>query len=465
MAGAPPVECETNDDCDNGDPCDGQEICEDGSCAAGSGACTNPDPDACECVPNGDDCVVVPRDDDHDNYGNAACPAGNGTDCDDTDPDVNPDQAETCNGIDDDCNGLGDIQDGLTVAGVDPVPGPSGVDKLGSSTMYNQVFIDWADDAFYVLWGPYQQGVRMVRVAADGTPDGGSVDLAAEQSPNGSIYGGVLAAAVGTNAAYIYNHGASGSESYSLAVFGRGGLPIQETSISGGTGLVDADLVVFQGMFVAGILTDFGTPTVRVRAFNEEGGHLSQQDREFPDAARVRVGAGATTLGVLSVPDTAGGNLDLVVLDDQLTLQRVVNVGRGDGVVGGRADQLGVVSSVDGAITLQVYDGVGDPVCSTELDTAEVPWELLGQGDHWLVITKDDGLEANSAVLTLSDDCRLVDRASVLTSIRFSTMDDNVHMAAGPSSLGFAWLSAYTPTSYDVYGRFYGAPLCAAAGG
>ncbi|NIR39146.1 MAG: hypothetical protein GWN79_17000, partial [Actinobacteria bacterium] len=62
---------------------------------------------------------------DEDGFGDDASPvdacgpmaglADVGGDCDDSDPDVNPDATEICNGVDDDCDG--GVDDGLLRAG------------------------------------------------------------------------------------------------------------------------------------------------------------------------------------------------------------------------------------------------------------------------------------------------------------------------------------------------------------
>ncbi len=55
---------------------------------------------------------LVRVDADHDGYDS---PASGGTDCDDANPNINPAMPETCNGIDDNCNGL--VDDGVGVGG------------------------------------------------------------------------------------------------------------------------------------------------------------------------------------------------------------------------------------------------------------------------------------------------------------------------------------------------------------
>jgi len=106
----------------NGEPCD--EVCDDGLDNDDDGSVDCDDPDCvgvcveiCDDFADNDGDGLTDCDDsdcgsfcdaDSDGYLDVA---RGGDDCDDTNPDVNPDAIEVCNGYDDDCNGLADEDD------------------------------------------------------------------------------------------------------------------------------------------------------------------------------------------------------------------------------------------------------------------------------------------------------------------------------------------------------------------
>jgi hypothetical protein len=84
--------------------------------------CISPDPEHCiaDCTFTADAlrCDVSPRDADGDRHGDARCVVA-GDDCDDTSAAVNPEAIERCDGVDNDCNGRRDVEEGLPLSGED----------------------------------------------------------------------------------------------------------------------------------------------------------------------------------------------------------------------------------------------------------------------------------------------------------------------------------------------------------
>lgn len=103
--------------------CDGQV---NGACACVIGvasSCPNPDAQNCSvrCVPAGSDfatrCEVSALDRDGDGVSACAAASSGPLDCNDDNQNVRPGAVEVCNGVDDDCDGLVDLADGLAVGG------------------------------------------------------------------------------------------------------------------------------------------------------------------------------------------------------------------------------------------------------------------------------------------------------------------------------------------------------------
>ena len=118
-----PPECDDDEDCNDDVYCNGTETCERGKCHDASEPFECENDDALNCsvrCEEGDGearCVVEALDNDDDGYAAAACEAAPGDDCDDEDELIYPTAAEVCDGIDNDCDGRVDTNDGLVLAG------------------------------------------------------------------------------------------------------------------------------------------------------------------------------------------------------------------------------------------------------------------------------------------------------------------------------------------------------------
>jgi hypothetical protein len=162
--------------------CNGVETCGDaGTCVAGTDPCTNPDPDHCVATctegAEGAECGVEAADADEDGHGDPECAEAPGDDCDDTLDTVNPSADEICDGLDNDCNDLTDLDDGLTLYGTPEI----------TSTVY---FVDLAFDETEEVYGiaysgttrnfrsyNTDQSVRSGPVTFPGVITGGDVKL------------------------------------------------------------------------------------------------------------------------------------------------------------------------------------------------------------------------------------------------------------------------------------------------
>ncbi|MEM6295350.1 MAG: putative metal-binding motif-containing protein [Myxococcota bacterium] len=118
--GEPPVACIDDAECSDGLACNGEETCgPEGFCVDGIPPCPEAPENCVGCQEgvDGADCTVAAADADDDGFGSMACAEAPGDDCADDDSSVFPGAEEVCDGLDNDCNGLTEMDEGASLYG------------------------------------------------------------------------------------------------------------------------------------------------------------------------------------------------------------------------------------------------------------------------------------------------------------------------------------------------------------
>jgi hypothetical protein len=431
------------------------EVCDAGICKAGTPVCVNPDANHCACVATASSCTLQPKDADKDGYGDALCPGTTGNDCDDTQPTVHPTAKEVCDGMDNDCNGKGDIEDGLPLSGAEPASYYSSI-YVGAS-MYEKLYANWVEsmNSYYLV-----SGLRLQRLNRDGTINGSTVTLTTGKPiAGGSPAYGVLGASVGETVGMLYTIGAPSDSQFSI--IGRGGDNIVDSWVTAWSLYIASDVANYAGGFVTAVLSSGTTPSLRLRPFSANGTTSVQLDEPIAEAGGVQAAGSATSLGVLVTPNAAAGSLHLRLYDQALVVQRKITVGTGTGVIGIRGTDVAVAYKDGAAVKFQVWNATGTALCSTTLSA--IPWTIQGSGKNWHVVFAS-GAGVQPSLEVISATCKHVDSAKLLVSnnINASSQGEAQYMTSGRGS-ALVWRQGFTATSYNIQARFFGDPLCQAA--
>ncbi|MCA9596848.1 MAG: putative metal-binding motif-containing protein [Myxococcales bacterium] len=181
-AGGLPTSCTKDADCDDGLACNGKETCGSTGCVAGTPMdCQNPDAAHCEsaCKESAGTgtCVVVGKDADGDQHLDAACTADTtADDCDDANKAVFPGASEVCDGIDNDCNGKDEFEEGTS--------SPTGSSKqLADAAYFPDVAWSPTDKHYGVVWrDAFGGGIQYARVTPAGDMVGSKVQVSADDA-------------------------------------------------------------------------------------------------------------------------------------------------------------------------------------------------------------------------------------------------------------------------------------------
>ena len=240
-----PVACTRNEDCDDGDPCNGSETCDDskGVCAAGAAPCAAPsDPAhcviACSVVSGAAQCgTETAADADGDGHGDAECASAPGDDCDDGNDKVYPGATETCDGLDGDCDGVRDIDEGLPLSGQPfTIAGPLGED----ATRPRAAWIASAE-RLGVVWELAGVEARFDVLDATGTAVGSTIELAPAQFDQH----GVTIASDGTQFAVAWAGEITGGSQIYLQLFDPEGVAKGAATPIGGPVDFDAEPAIY----------------------------------------------------------------------------------------------------------------------------------------------------------------------------------------------------------------------------
>ena len=217
--------CTSDGDCDDDDACNGTERCVNDSCQKGVAVdCSNLDSQHCvgECVEQSDVavCVTVARDADDDGHGTELCAAAPGDDCDDGEKTVYFGAPEICDGLDNDCDDLSDLEDRQ-------VPNPNVFEvatarPLRVSLAYAPTVREWA-----LVWDDPSVGSIHLQRVKDGAAVG-SPTLVADGSPAPTGPTSPQVGWDGTNWGVVWNERSASNFQIFFRGIGPEGVPLAE---------------------------------------------------------------------------------------------------------------------------------------------------------------------------------------------------------------------------------------------
>lgn len=442
-----PVACTTTADCDDGLACNGTETCSAaGLCASGEPPCSTADAAHCiaVCTEAGatPTCSVQGTDQDKDGHRSNACAAAPGDDCDDAAATVFTGAPELCDGIDNDCDGKLDLDDGLNVSGTTVELGPAGATRASPSiawapekSLYGISYIDLTTagkkQIYFETVDPQGQVVTAPLPFGD----------VSNQSSTGSIaWGGdSFGAAWSDDEAVrfrtVASNGAVGPVRY----------------VAGGTTLFPRVARAASGNWAVAYILFKSATYVNLNTISA-GGSVgpAKQPYEYAHTSPSLAGNGN---GFLLTYFTGSDVTDAVAefWSVELGSPRKLSIAGSSAVVGGGASGFAVVANQDGPIAPKFYsfDANGTLTCG--------PVEIADVGFRAVSIAS-----SSSGYLAVSDTGRLQQvskecKTGPVFSVGATAGAFDFQVTAGDAGYGVVWSDA---TGTATRRRLFGAKIC-----
>ncbi|MCB9582806.1 MAG: hypothetical protein H6717_37550 [Polyangiaceae bacterium] len=461
------ADCTKPADCDDGKACNGTETCANGKCQAGAPVdCANPDPNTCtaECQEPTGTCVVAAKDEDSDNH-TAACPADPGDDCDDSDANTYPGAPEICDGKDNNCNGLDDLQEGKPLGGT----AKKLVGIVGK--LHRDPHIAWCPGGkkYVLVWTDNRDGYDAIWGASLSQAGALGVQGKISSATAGDSHDPRVACS-GSECAVVWRQTSSSYDVYVQRVDCDGKPQGTAVNVSETAGAANgrASVASFNGDWYVGFLEKDATglpAAFRVLAPNGTP-KTSTQFVSTGNGLRNDAEVAATATHVAQLWEL-NGVIEWVHVDSSFGASASEPLSSAAGakspVVGAIPTGFGFAWHLPGALEYKERGSDGGAGCSiAKLGTFTNPWPIgvVNHASGPLVAVLDATSGTNvSAALVRTKDCKLIDQPQAATFM-VDTIDQHTGaFAAGESGYAMVWGEGPTGNK-EIHGRVFGPNLC-----